>query len=123
MDPALSLSLRHALHAVNSGLVFQHAIDPVSDDLHDDFLESAGSALRLAVDFHLPAATLEILAVHSEEVSREYCRLVTAGTSSDFKNRVLAVLRVGRDEQELDFLFHLRKFRLNLRNLLFRHLP
>ena len=61
--------------------------------------------------------------VHAEQVARKNSRFVAAGAAADFHDGVLAVVGIGRDEQQLDFLLQRRHFGLKLRNLLARHLP
>ena len=116
--------LRHALHAVHAGLVFHHAIDAVvAGELEDDLFEAAGGAGSLVGDLELPAAALREMLVHAEEVAGEDRRLVAAGAAADLDHRVLAVVGIGRDEQETDLLLHLRNLGLDLGDLHAGHLP
>ncbi len=61
--------------------------------------------------------------VHAEQVAGEDRRLVAAGTATDFHHGVLGVVRIGRDEEELDVLLHVGKLGLDFVHFLTRHLP
>ena len=91
--------------------------------LADNLLEAACSAFGLAGNLHLPSLGLDVLAVHAEEVAGKDGRLVSSGTATYLKYGVLLVLRVGRDEQQLYVLLHLRQFRFYLGYLVLGHLP
>ena len=117
----MGFGLRHALYAVYARFVFQHAVDAVADHFHHDLLESARSALAHAVDLVFPTAFLDVFGIHAKQVAGEQGRFVAAGSAADFDDGVLAVLRVGRDQQQLDLLFQPLEFRFQLGDLHARH--
>ncbi len=110
MDAALRLRLGDALDAVDAALVFQCAIDFFARDLADDFLVTARGAFADVGHLAFPAFAFEVLGVHAEQVAGENGGFIAARAAADFEDGVLAVLRVGRDEQDADLLFHLRQF-------------
>ena len=106
MHPSLRLGGGDALHAVHARLVFQCAIDLFARHAEDDFLEAARGAFRVAGHGHFPALHLAELGVHAEEVPGKEGRFVAARSAADFHDDVLVVLRVGRNEQQLDLFFY-----------------
>ena len=48
--------------------------------------------------------------IHAEKVARKYGSFIAAGAASDFHQGVLAVVGIGRNQQELYILLHIRKF-------------
>ena len=70
----------------------------------------------------MPALDFAVFRVHAEKVaSKEGC-LVTTCTTTNFECHIFAVFRIGRDEQELDFLFQFGDTLLVHGNLLACHL-
>ena len=114
-----------ALDAVHAGFILHHAVHAVlaGGKLEHDLLEAAGRAGSLVGDLQLPAPALGEVLVHPEQVAGEDGRLVTTGAATDFHHRVLGVVRIGRDEEELDVLLHLGELGLDLRDLVAGHLP
>ena len=121
MHPSLRLRGGDTLHAVHAALILQRAIDALARHRADDFLEASGRTFVGAGNFQPPALALAILGVHAEEVAGKEGRLVAARAPPDFQDGVAAVLRVGRDEQELDFLLQLGPARLAAVQLLAGH--
>ena len=70
----------------------------------------------------LPAVALRVAQVQSEQLRREEARLVAAGAGADLEDDVLLVVRVLRDEEELELLLGGLEPRAELRELLLRHL-
>ena len=60
--------------------------------------------------------------IHPEKVSGEDCGFVAACAAADFHDGVLAVVRIRRDQEELDVRFHIRDLRLELGDLFAGHL-
>ncbi len=112
MDPALCFGLGHALHAMDARLVLEHAVDALAGHFHHDLLEAARTAFAGAVDLVPPAPLLDELHVHAQQVAGKNRRFVAARAAADFDDGVLAVLRVGRDEQQLDLLLQTGEFGL-----------
>ena len=99
---ALRLGLRHALHAVHARFVLQHAVDALARNLHHDFLEASGRAFVCAVDLVLPTALFYVFDVHAQQVAGEQGGLVASRAAADLDDRVLAVLRIGGNQQQFD---------------------
>ena len=112
MHAALCLRGRHALYAVHARLILQCAVDILARDGADDFFEAAGSPFVGAGHFELPALDVAVLGVHAEEVACKDGRFVATRTATYFEDGVTAVLRVGRNEQQLDVLFQFGQARL-----------
>ena len=121
MHAALRLRGGDTLNAVHAALVLQRAVHIVARHRTDDFLEASGRAFVGAGDFQPPALALAVFGVHAEEVAGKERCLIAARASSDFQDGVAAVLRVGGDEQEFDFLLQLRATCLALVQFLAGH--
>ena len=61
--------------------------------------------------------------IHTEKVSRKNSSFVSSGTSADFDNGILRIIRVSRNQKELDIFLHLRNLGFKLGNLFLCHLP
>ena len=59
--------------------------------------------------------------VHAEEVACKDGSLVAAGTATYFHNGILAVVGIGRNEQELDILLHIGQFAFDFGDFLTGH--
>ena len=70
----------------------------------------------------LPALALGVARVHAVEVAREQRGFVAAGAGADLEDRVLAVARILRQEQDLDLLLVVPRLLLELAQLFARQL-
>ena len=122
LDTALRFGLGHTLHAVHAGFVFHRAVNRIAGQLEDNLLVTAGGAGRLVGDLELPALRFGVMGIHTEKVAGKDGRLVAAGTAANFHDGVLGIVRIGGNQQQTDALLHFRQLRLNLGNLLPRHL-
>ena len=104
MDAAARLGRGHALHAVHAALVLHPAVDAAPFDGRDDFLEPARAALAGGHHLDAPSLFLGEAAVHPEQIRGEERRLVAAGTRADFEDDVLLVVRILRNEEDLEIL-------------------
>ena len=104
MHPSLSLCRRDALHAMYSRLVFHNPVDTISRDVCDDFLVSPGSSFTIIGYFYFPTFGFTEFRIHTEQIPGEKTGLVSPGSGTNFKNHVLRILRIGRNQQH----FHLR---------------
>src|SRR4029079_12846344 len=91
-------------------------------DERDELLDAARRRLALAQDLDLPALRLRVAADHAEEGGREERRLLAALAAPDLEDRVPLVVRIPRQEQELEVRFELRLLRLELGQLRAREL-
>ena len=122
VDAAARFGRRHALHAVDAALVLQPAVDALAFDERDDFLGAAAARLAQVEHLEPPALALGVARVHAEEVRREERRFVAAGARADFQHDVLRVVRVLRNEQDLQVGEQRVAPRLERRQLLLREL-
>ena len=110
MNAALSLGLRHALHAVHTALELQLRIG-MTVDLEGDLVEAALLTRRDVDDLDLPALFLGPLLVHAEQVGREERRLLPALRALDLDDHVLVVVGVLGQQQDLEVLLELSDLR------------
>ena len=108
MHAPLSFSSRNTLYAVYPRFIFQCSVHIVARNAANNFLESACCAFVDAGYFHPPTFCFAIFGVHAEKVSGKDSGFVTACTSTNFEDGVLAVLWVGRYEEEFDMFFQFR---------------
>ena len=119
---ALRLGLRHALHAVHARLVLHDAIDAVAGHGEVDLLVAAHGAFGHGEHLDFPSLLVAEVLVHAEEVAGEDAGLVAARARADFHLSILAVLRVGGQQQQANILFKCLLFSLIGIQFCFRHL-
>ena len=118
---ALGFGGGHSLHAVDSALILESAINIGSGDGAHNLLVAAHGTLAKRRHLQLPAFGLAVFGVHAEEVAGKECCLVAAGAATYLEDSVLAVLGVLRHKHQLDFLFQRRDLLLAFCHLLARH--
>src|SRR5580692_2803725 len=100
MDASLLFSRGNALHAVDAALVLELGKDAVAFDNGDNLFQAAGGGVGRRKDFDLPALGFGIARVHTEDFGGEESGFVSAGSSADFENDVLFVVRVFGKQQD-----------------------
>ena len=113
LDASLALGLGDPLHAVDARLEFEAGVGAVAGNLERDLLVPAEFGRVGAQDFRFEALRLRVHGVHAQERAREQSRFFPAGATSDLDDDVLVVVRVSRQQKDLQFLgkvFH-RVFR------------
>src|SRR6185436_19939494 len=66
VDAAARFRRRDALDAVHAALVLQPAVDPLTFDERDDFLDAARAAVAQVQDLELPAVAFRVPRIHAE---------------------------------------------------------
>ena len=122
VDAALRLRGGHALHAVDAPFEAKLRVDVAAGDERDALLEAAGGALALREDLDLPALSLGVARVHAKEVGREERGLFAALRAPELEDGVLSLVRVGREEEQLDRLFEALAIAVELRELRLREI-
>ena len=105
---ALRLCGRHTLDTMDARLIFQRAIDIGSADGEVNLLVAAYGTLANTGHAELPTLRVAETLIHLEEVAGKEASLVTARSCTDLHLHVLRVLRILRDEGNLDLFFELR---------------
>src|SRR5947209_7868403 len=123
MHPALLLRHGHALHAVHAAFVLELAVHFVAANQRDHFLQPAHWRFAAGRYFKFPALRLAVPRVHAKNLGREQRCLIAAGSGADFEHHVLFVVRILRQQQDLELLLDLEFFRFELGHLLLRHRP
>ena len=103
VDPALALGDRHPLHPVRPALVLHVGPHAVAAEAEDDLVEPAEASSptpRGTSSFH-PLAGGEAL-VHAEEVAGEEVGLLAALGAADLDDDAAVVVRVLRQQQQLE---------------------
>ena len=122
MHTTLRFRHRHTLHTMHPRLILHDAIHVLARHTTDDFLVAAHGTLGEGRHGEVPAFHFAVFRVHPEQVASKESRLVATRTATYFQRHVLAVLWVGRDEQEFDFLLQFRDALLVGGDFLARHL-
>ena len=101
VDAARALGRWNALHAVDAALVLEAGVGAVALDDRRDRLDAADAGVVPVDDLDLPAPPLGVPLVHPEELGREEGRLVAARAGPDLEEDVTRVVRVLREEEDL----------------------
>ena len=118
VDTARGLGLRHALDAVDAGLVFEARICPRALDDEADLLDAAQLRIVHVRDLQLPAAGLGVHGVHTVEAAREQRGFLPADAGAYLNDDVFPVVRVAGEHQEFYLLLQLLKAGLSSLQLL-----
>src|SRR6476661_3598893 len=104
MNAARCFGIGHALHAVHTGFKFKLGEHATAAHRGNDFLEAALGALAGGKDFRLPALLGSVALVHAKEIAGKKRGFIAAGAGADFKDRVVIVHRVFRQQCQPDLL-------------------
>ena len=105
VNTPLRLGSRYALHPMGARFEFQARVDPVTSHAADNFLESAVVTLAFIEYFDAPLPGLGIFGVHAKQVTREYRCLVAARSGAHLEEHVSVIVRIGWNQQFLQFEF------------------
>ena len=104
VDPARRLGRGDALDAMDAALELEAAVRAVAVDLDDRLLDAADPGLVEAQELGREAVALGVADVHPVELGGEQGRLVAAGAAADLHDHVAVVVRVARQEEDLQLL-------------------
>ncbi|MNS64817.1 hypothetical protein D3C71_741160 [compost metagenome] len=104
-----------------AGFKLQTAINAIAANFGDHFFISTVLAFVGAHDFDTPAARFRIAAVHTEQIARKQRGFVTAGSGTHFDKRIALIIRVFRQQQNLELLLHLFRTSFGVLQLFLRH--
>ena len=104
MYTPLSLCLGDTLYTMYPTLILEYTIDSITRDGEDNFLVSSCGTLTHTSYLGSPSSSLAVADIHAIEVSCEEGCFVTTCPASYLHHDILGILRVCRDEQELDLL-------------------
>ncbi len=122
MDTPLGFGRRNALYAMPAGLKLKTPVDALAADFGDDFFITAMLAFAGAHDLHTPAARFSVTAVHTEEIACEQRGFIAAGARTHFHERVTFIVRIFRQQQQLELLLQRFAFSLRFQQLVLRHI-
>ncbi len=122
VDSALGFGLRHALDPVHPALVAQFLVHVLALDREHDLLEPAPLAAAAVHQLNFPSLPIRVAAVHPIQVGGEQRRFLAAGAGTDLHDRVARVMRVRRDQPELDLAVQALGFRAQRAQLRFGQL-
>ena len=104
VDPAGRLRRRDALDAVDAALELEAAVGAVAVDLDDRLLDPADPGLVEAQELRRELVPLGVADVHPVELRGEQGGLVAAGAGPDLHDHVAVVVRVARQEEDLQLV-------------------
>ena len=102
---------------MSARLKLQLRIGAIPDHADDHFLIAAEITLALRYDLCFPALALGVAHIHAKEVAREKRRLITARAGTDFKEDVPLIVRISRQQHDLEIFIELLKLLAALREL------
>ena len=102
LDASLALGLGDPLHTVDARLEFEAGVGAVAGDLERDLLVPAEFGRVGTQDFCLEALGLRVHGIHAQKRAREQGGLFPAGAASDLDDDVFVVVRVPRQQQDLE---------------------
>ena len=108
MDTTGAFGFRHTLYAVRTGFIFESGISALALDQHTGFLDTADTGIVGIHDLGFPSAAFRIAQIHTQKVLREQRSFFTAGAGTDFQNNILFIVRIFRQQQDLQLFLHLR---------------
>lgn len=98
MNAPASFGDGNTLYAVSSTFVAEGAVNVLTFDLEDDFLEATLAGIADIDEANGPATAFGVALVHAVEVGGEEGGFLASGAGADFDDGVSAVVGVGRDE-------------------------
>src|SRR6185503_17419146 len=121
MDTPAAFSRRDTLDTVYAAFVFEPAVDTLTFDERDDFLEAADSRRVGRENLDTPSLPLCVSGVHSKDVRHKQSRFVASRPGTNFKDDVSLVVGILGEEQDLQFFTTRIATLLEVREFLFRH--
>ncbi len=109
VDAAGGLGLRYPLHPVDPAFVFEARIRARPFDESRDGFQAADPGVIPVHDLDLPAPGLGVPLVHPEELSGKKRGLLSSRPRSDLQEDAAGVVRVLREQQDLQFLLSARE--------------
>ena len=104
MDAAAGFRLRDALDPVDAGFEFQPGVGPGAADEEVGFLDTAQLRLGVVEQLQLPAPGGGVHGVHPEKAVGKQGALLAADADADLHQDIFLVVRIPRQEQELELL-------------------
>ena len=120
VDTPARLGRGHALHAVNTGFVFQLGKDAFALNMGRQFLDATKVRELLFKDFKRPAHALAIALIHPQQVGGKKAGLVTARAGANFKDGGAGISGVFGQKRQAQGGFHFRNAGLKVGQFLFR---
>ncbi len=118
VNAPLGFSRGYALNPMHAAFPLQLAVHAGSLHHGDDFLETTNPGRVSGKDFNAPALLFRVPLIHPKKLSDEKGRLISAGTRADFEHDVLFVVRILRQQQNLEPIGALHQLRLKALQLL-----
>ena len=123
MHASLCFGLRNPLYTVNARLIFHCSIYIFARNSENNFFVTSRCSIANIGNIYFPTFCFTVFCVHSEKVARKNGRFVTTGSATNFYYCIFIIFRIGRNQQQLDILFHFRNFRFYFINFCFGHFP
>ena len=109
MDPAAWFCLRHSLHPVYAGFIFQAWINPFSGNHAGHLAHSAYPGLIILHSLEFPVPAVRKSCIHPVDVSCKKRSFFTACAGPDLQDHIPFVVRILRKKKEFQLLFKFRK--------------
>ena len=105
MDTSTGFGLRYTLYTVYPGFVFHLGISTFTIDHECYIFHSADTDLFTFYQFDFPSLAFCIMHIHTVDLCRKKCSLISACTGTDLNDNVLFIVRVLWKKKDLQFLF------------------
>ena len=105
MDTPAALCFRNALNPVNSAFIFQSGISSLTCYHEYALFESSDSVFVQRDHLCLPSSAVRIMNIHTVDLSRKKRRFITACACPDLNDNVLIIIRIFREQKDLQLLF------------------
>ncbi len=120
VNPSLRFCGGHPLDSMNASFIFEPRVRALAMNQGNDLLEAPRRAERCGHHLDAPPPTLGIPAIGPEQVGCEQRRLFSARARSYFKKRVLLIVGVLGQEQQIEHLLQLFLLGFQARQVLTR---
>ena len=105
MDTSTGFGLRYTLYTVYPGFVFHLGISTFTIDHECYIFHSADTDLFTFYQLDFPSLAFCIMHIHTVDLCRKKCSLISACTGTDLNDNVLFIVRVLWKKKDLQFLF------------------
>ena len=123
MDPPAGFRHRHALHPMDTALVFQPGISTLSGDNETHRFHTSDPDLFKAYRLHTPPASLRVVHIHTVDITGKERRLVTTRARTDLDDHILVIIGILGQEQDPEFFLQLGDLTAGCRQFLLGQRP
>jgi hypothetical protein len=106
---------------MDATLVLHFAVNALAFDQSDDFLEATDSGRTGGHDIHSPVLPFGISRIHAKHIGDKQPSFIAAGSGTNFENDIAFVVRILRQQQQLQIGLAHGEALIECRQFLFGH--